>query len=48
MKEQKVIITDYANDVNIYLDKGWIVKSVTSSHAGSFVKFCFVIERDKQ
>jgi hypothetical protein len=48
-KEQKVIITSFDTDVNRFLDEGWTVVSVTSSHANtSFVKFCFVIERDKK
>jgi hypothetical protein len=48
MKEQKVIITDSQNDVNSYLDKGWVVVYVTPIHAGSFPKWCFVIEKQKQ
>jgi hypothetical protein len=50
MKKQWVIITNYANDVNTYLDKGWYVVSVTSSHntSASGNHFCFIIEKDNQ
>jgi hypothetical protein len=47
MKEQKVVITDYAQMVNDYLDKGWIVVSVTASHQTTLKYFCFVIEKQK-
>lgn len=49
--EQKVIITDSQYDIQSYLDKGWIVVSVTAQHvasSSSYVtngKFCFVLER---
>jgi hypothetical protein len=45
MKEQKVIITDFADSVNDYLKNGWEVISVTSSHHTSFKYFCFVIQK---
>ena len=48
-KEQKVIISDYANDVNRYLEEGWTVISVTGSHGNTSIsKFCFVLEREKK
>lgn len=47
MKEQKVIITDYPNDINVYLDKGWIVVNISPNHAGTYAKWCFVIENQK-
>jgi hypothetical protein len=48
MKKQRVIITNYANDINTHLDKGWYVVSVTSSHNTSGNYFCFIIEKDNQ
>ena len=57
MKEQKVIITDSAYDINEYLNKGWKVVSVTSQHVACdngasthidtkmYGNFCFVIEK---
>lgn len=49
--EQKVLLTDSANDVNYYLDKGWIVKSITAQHGGGsssyFGKFMILLERPR-
>ena len=45
MKEQKVIITDYAESVNDYLKNGREVISVTSSHHTALKYFCFVIQK---
>lgn len=52
-KEQKVIITESAREVNDFLDKGWTVVSITAQHVSitggydtkEFGKFCFVLER---
>ena len=50
-KEQQVVITDYPNDVNSLIDKGWIVVSVTAQHvstgssATSKGNFCFLLEK---
>jgi hypothetical protein len=52
--EQQVIITDSQHDVQIFLDEGWRVVSVTAQHVSisgsSYLsvnngKFCFVLER---
>ncbi len=45
MKEQKVVITDYAEMVNDYLNKGWEVISVTASYVPTFKYFCFVLQK---
>ena len=54
MTEQKIIITNDQDTINEMIDKGWVVKSVTSQHVstngGSFSsteigKFCFVMEK---
>ena len=57
MKEQKVIITDSAYDINDCINMGWIVVSVTAQHVAIgnsgnsystekvLGKFCFVIEK---
>lgn len=47
MKEQKVVITDSAYDINNYLDKGWEVISVTASYVPTFKYFCFVLQKQK-
>jgi hypothetical protein len=53
MNDQKVIITDNAEDVNDLLKKGWHIVSITAQHvatpnAGAYQpilgKFCFVLE----
>ena len=46
--ENKVIITEYANDVNQWLLKGWVVKSVTAQMGVGVLqggKFAFVLEK---
>jgi hypothetical protein len=49
--ENKVIITNNEDSVNRYLDKGWIVKSVTPQFVATGASFelkgyfCFVLER---
>jgi hypothetical protein len=51
--EQKVVIIngEDSNLVNVYLNEGWKIKSVTPQHVstggGSQIKggFCFVLER---
>ena len=51
-KEQKFIITDSQYDVQNYLDKGWVIVSVTAQHTAtgsSFQvhgKFGIVLERE--
>ena len=45
--KHKVIITKSPADINDWLEKGWIVKSVTAQHVGTTTtgSFCFVLER---
>lgn len=51
VKEQMVMITDSAFDVNQYLQKGWKVISVTAQHVATGTsykelgRFCFVLEK---
>lgn len=50
--EYKVIISDSEKTINDWLEKGWLIESVTaqrvSTGSGSYLhgKFCFVIKRD--
>ena len=54
MKEQKVVITDSAESINMDIKNGWRVVSVTAQHVSvasnvsyykEFGKFCFVLEK---
>ena len=46
---QKIVITDYANDVNQWLDKGWAVVSVIAQFVGGnnpqLGKFAFLLTK---
>ncbi len=35
MKEQKVIITQSAEEINGYINLGWVVKSITAQHVAA-------------
>lgn len=46
--QYKVIITKEQDEINVWLDKGWIIESVTAQHVSSphyaeKGSFCFVI-----
>jgi len=56
MKEQKVVITDSGESINMDIKDGWRVVSVTAQHVSvstnahadylkEFGKFCFVLEK---
>lgn len=53
IKEQKIVITDFPNDVNKLLENGWRIESVTAQHVSTATSsslsstvsgtFCFVL-----
>lgn len=52
--EQAVVITDSEYDIRDYLERGWMIVSVTpqqvscgQTYSGIYGKFCFVMERKK-
>lgn len=43
--EQKVVITNSQMEINLLLDKGWKIVSITAQYGIS--NFCVLLEREK-